>query len=263
MPEEKCLFHYLKQTTYNNTPDNQVGTDDDQNMTVYGLADYAPTRTYHGINPPDAKREYTALILTFDKRMSNNWQLQGSILYSSFKGNADPGYSATEGESGMFDNPNVMINSYGPLGFDRPLQIKLMGSIILPLNFIVTGYFQHRSGSPWRRTLSRVYFPDTIDTQDSYASVAAEEPGSRRNPPYTMMDFRIEKAFVLSERIRLSVYLDAFNLGGRSGYSISQNPNPYIYPYENPPRLTLDTDYGMVTSCYGVRSFRLGAKITF
>lgn len=239
------------------------GTADDQNMTVYGLANYAPTRTYIGVNPPEAKREYTAVVLTFDKRMSNRWQLQGSILYSAFKGNTDPGYSATEGESTMFDNPNEMINSYGRLSFDRPLQIKLMGSVMLPFDIILTGYFQHRSGSPWRRTISRVYFPSSIPTQDSYTSVAAETLGTRRNPSYTMLDMRLEKSFAFGGRGRLSVYIDAFNLMGRSGYNINQNPNPYIYHYEKPPRLVLDTSYGLLTSSYGTRSFRFGAKFAF
>lgn len=241
--------------------DGEWGTADDQNMTVYGLASYAPTRAYEGANPPEAKREYKALVLTFEKRMSNRWQLQGSILYSSFKGNTDPGYSATEGESGMFDNPNTMINSYGPLYFDHPLQIKLIGSIMLPYDIVFTGYFQARSGSPWGRTISRVYFPDSIDTQDSYASVNAEVPGIRRNSPYTALDMRVEKTFTFGERGRLSLYVDAFNIGARSGYNISQNPNPYIWPDEQ--RIELDTDYGLVTSCYGVRSFRFGAKFTF
>jgi len=241
--------------------DGVWGTADDQNMTVYGLADYAPTRTYHGVNPPEAKREYTALVMTFDKRMSNRWQLQGSILYSAFKGNCDPGYSATEGESTMFDNPNVVINSYGRMAFDRPLQIKLMGSVMLPFDIVLTGYFQHRSGSAWRRTISRVYFPSSIDTQDSYVGVAAETYGTRRNPPYTMLDMRLEKSFTFGERGKLSLYIDAFNLMGRSGYNISQNPNPYIWPDQE--RIELDTDYGLVTSCYGTRSFRFGAKFAF
>jgi hypothetical protein len=243
--------------------DGEWGTEDDQSQTAYGLADYAPTRTYHGINPADAKREYTALILTFDKKMSNNWQLQGSILYSAFKGNTDPGYSATEGESTAFDNPNVMINSYGRMSFDRPLQIKLMGTVMLPYNFILTGYAQYRSGTPWARSISRVYFPDSIDTQDSYATIAAETNGTRRNPPYTMLDLRLEKAFIITERARVSLYVDAFNIGGRSGFNVSQNPNPYLYPYEDPPEITLDTDYGLVTSVYGTTSFRFGAKFMF
>jgi len=243
-------------------------TDDNQQMTVYALADYAPTRTYHGVNPTDAKRTYTAVVLTFDKRMSGGWQLQGSFLYSAFRGNADPGYSDTEGESGMFDNPNVMINSYGPLSFDRPLQLKLMGSVILPFDIIFTAYLQARSGSPWQRTISRVYFPssthpDYIDTQDSYVGVTTEEPGSRRDSPYTMLDIRIEKSFTIGDFGKLSLYLDAFNLGGRSGYSITANPNPYVYYYETPPRMVLSSTYGDVTSCFGVRSVRFGMKFSF
>jgi hypothetical protein len=247
--------------------DGEWGTDDDKQMTVYGLADYAPTRAYEGANPPEAKRTYTAVVLTLDKRMSNGWQLQGSILYSAFRGNTDPGYSATEGESTMFDNPNVMINGYGPLSFDRPFQLKLMGSVILPFDIIFTGYFQARSGSPWGRDIARVYFPDTIDTQDSYVGVAAEKNGSRRDPPYTMLDIRIEKSFPIGDFGKLSLYLDAFNLGGRSGYSITANPSPYIHAPEGwdpaDVEYELSSTYGDVTSCYGVRSVRFGMKFSF
>ena len=243
--------------------DGEWGTDDDQNMTVYGLASYAKTRTFFGSNPPEAKRQYTAVILTFDKRMSNRWQLKGSIMYSAFKGNIFAGYGDTEGEEANFDNPNEMINAYGRIPFDRPLQVKLMGTIMLPYDFVLTGYLQYRSGSAWRRTLSRVYFPSSIDTQDDYAWVAPETYGTRRNRPYTMMDMRLEKSFSFGDYGKLSLYLDAFNLGGRSGVNVSQNPNPYIYPYRDPPEIELDTDYGLVTSAYGIRSFRIGARFTF
>ena len=243
--------------------DGEWGTDDDQEMTVYGLADGAPTRTYMGANPPEAKRTYTAIIMTFDKRMSNGWQLQGSILYSAFKGNASPTYGSTEGESSLFDNPNTMINSYGRVAFDRPLQIKLIGSVMLPGDIVFTGYFQHRSGSAWRRTISRVYFPSSIDTQDTYDDVAPETIGTRRNAPYTMLDIRVEKSFTFGELGKLSFYIDAFNLAGRSGYNVEQNPNPFIWPYRDPPEIDLDSDYGDITSAYGSRSFRIGAKFAF
>jgi hypothetical protein len=156
-----------------------------------------------------------------------------------------------------------MINSYGPTTFDRPFQLKLMGSVILPLDIVFTGYFQARSGSPWRRTIERVYFPSSIDTQDTYIGVAPEIRGTRRNPPYTMLDIRVEKSFAIGDFGKLSLYMDAFNLGGRSGYNISGNPNPRIWPYRDPPEIDLDSDYGDVTGTYGVRSIRFGAKISF
>jgi len=240
-------------------------TADNQEMTVYALSEDAPTKTYFGANPPEAKRTYTAVVLTFDKRMSSGWQLQGSILYSAFMGNTDPGYSATEGESSMFDNPNRMINSYGHIAFDRPLQIKLIGSVMLPMDIVLTGYFQHRSGSAWRRTIDRVYFPDSIGdiSQDSYTWVAAETDGTRRNPPYTMIDLRLEKSFTFGDFGKLSLYIDAFNLAGRSGYNVNGNPYPRLRFDRDPVEYSDSATYADVTSAYGSRSFRIGAKFAF
>jgi hypothetical protein len=163
----------------------------------------------------------------------------------------------------MFDNPNTLINSWGRVAFDRPLQIKLIGSVMLPLDIVFTGYLQHRSGSAWRRTISRVYFPSSIDTQDTYDNIAPETNGTRRNAPYTMLDIRVEKSFTFGEFGRLSFYIDGFNLAGRSGFSVEQNPNPYLYPYRDPPEIRVDTDYADVTGVYGIRSFRIGAKFSF
>jgi len=244
--------------------DNEFGTSDDQQLTVYGLRTDRPTRAYEGTNPPEAKREYIAGILTFEKRMSNKWQFQGSILYSSFKGNHDPGYSATEGESGMFDNPNTMINGYGRVAFDRPLQIKLMGTYILPYDFTITAYLQYRSGSPWARSFERIYFPSALDTQDSYAGgIWAEPNGTRRSDPYTMMDLRLEKRFSFGDIGKLSLYLDVFNVGGRNGINVNRDPYSRLYFYRTPPQNTYSPNYGDITSIFGVRSVRFGARFTF
>jgi hypothetical protein len=165
----------------------------------------------------------------------------------------------------MFDNPNVMIFSDGPIRFDRPLQIKLIGSVMLPYDIVLTGYLQHRTGTHWRRTIDRVYFPDSIAdiSQDSYVGVAAEERASRRNPTFTMIDMRVEKSFTFGDFGKLSLYIDAFNLGGRSGYSIDGNPDPRLRFDRDPVEWDDSSTYRDVTSCYGVRSFRFGAKFSF
>ncbi len=78
-----------------------------------------------------------------------------------------------------------------------------------------------------------------------------------------MLDIRIEKAFAIGDFGKLSLYLDAFNLGGRSGYSVNGNPYPRIWYYRDPPEIDLSSGYGDVTSAYGVRSVRFGAKFSF
>jgi len=244
--------------------DTEFGTDDDQQLTVYALANYAPTQSWLGTTPEGLKRNYIAGVLTFDKRMSNRWQLKGSIIYSAFKGNAAPTYGATEGENTLLDNPNTLINYYGRVLYDHPLQIKLMGTVMLPYDFIVTAYFRHRSGSPWARTLDRVYFPSDIATNWSYASGILTEPsGTRRTPPYTMLDMRLEKSFSFGDYGKLSLFTDIFNVGGRKTLSLQENPNARLWFYRDPPEYELDSTYSRINSISGVRSARIGFRWSF
>jgi len=243
--------------------DGIFGTSDDQQLTVYGLASYAPTPRWLGSNPAGCRREYIGGVITFDKRMSNKWQLRGSILYSAFKGNADHDYGGAEGETTLYDNPNSLINAYGRIRYDRPLNIKLLGTYILPLDIVISAYFNFRSGTPWARTLARVYFPPGFGAQSSYVGIAAEPNGTKRYPNETTLDLRLEKSFNFEKLGKLSLYLDVFNVGGSTFLSVQQNPNGYVYFYESPPRYTLDTTYKRINSVTGVRSLRLGLRWSY
>jgi hypothetical protein len=244
--------------------DGKFGTSDDKELTVYGLADYVPTPYFLGSNPPGCERKYIAGVLTFEKRMSNKWQLSGSILYSAFKGNADHDYGGAEGETTLFDSPNSLINAYGRIRYDRPLNIKILGTYILPFDIAVTGYFNYRSGPPWNRTFDRIYFPSGFGAQTAYASgIYAEPNGTRRNPSEASLDMRFEKSFNTEKLGKLSLYLDIFNLGGSTNLSVSRNPYGRLYFYEKPPRYTLDTNYGRINSIGGVRSIRFGLRWSY
>jgi hypothetical protein len=216
-----------------------------------------------GINPPEAERKYWGLALTFDKRMSNNWQLKGSVLYSSFKGNVDATTIATEGKSAAFNSPNSLVNSYGPLYFDRPLQVKVMGTYVLPFNILISAYLQHSSGIPWGRTI-RVYFPtDLPAVQQTYVLLNAEAPGSKRRASYTNLDLRLEKGWPLKGRARLDFYLDIFNVGGHSGVLADNDPSPRLRFDQTPAVYEVSPTYGNVLSVYGIRSFRIGVRWSF
>jgi hypothetical protein len=243
--------------------DSKWGTADDQQLTVYGLAAYAPTPYFLGSNPPGCERKYTAGVLTFDKRMSNKWQLKGSILFSTFKGNADHDYGGAEGETTLYDNPNSLINAYGRIRYDRPWNIKFLGTYIMPLDIVVSAYFNYRSGSPWARTIERVYFPTGFGARTSYVGVLAETSGTKRNAPETSLDMRLEKGFNFKNLGKLSFYLDIFNLGGSTNIAVTRNPNTRVYYYESPSRVTLDPNYGRINSITGVRSIRIGFRWSY
>ena len=240
--------------------DGTFGTDDDREVTVYAKDKDAPLAKFKMVNVDEAKRQYNALILGIEKRMSDGWQMSASLTWSSFKGNVEATYGSTEGDSGAFDNPNsYLANSYGKLSFDRPLQIKIAGTVFLPYNILASAYLQHYSGAPWNRTLY-VYFPDEINTYDSRVLVNAEEPGSRRYQPYTNLDLRIEKSFSIGSFGSLGLYVDVFNLFGRSGFSTIQDPQGRLYASG---QYSLRSNYGDIISNFGVRSLRIGAKFKF
>jgi len=244
--------------------DGKFGTSDDRQLTVYGLASYAPTPYFLGSNPPGCERKYIAGILTFDKRMSNRWQLKGSVIYSAFKGNANQDYGGAEGETALFDNPNSLINAYGRIMYDRPLNIKILGTCILPFDIAVSAYFNYRSGSPWARTLDRVYFPTGFGAQTSYASAILTEPvGTKRDPAETTLDMRIEKSFKFGTYGKFSLYVDIFNLGGSTYLAVTRDPYAQLTYYTTPPTYTLSPNYGRVNSISGVRSIRLGFRWSF
>ncbi|HEY8379000.1 MAG TPA: TonB-dependent receptor, partial [Nannocystis sp.] len=77
-------------------------------------------------------RNYDAWIFQVTKRFSKNWLLQASYVYSRLIGNYD-GYvdrntgAINLGASTVYDIPELVRNSFGPLWDSRPHQLKLDG----------------------------------------------------------------------------------------------------------------------------------------
>ena len=247
--------------------DGVLGTGDDQSLTVYGLRKDRPAPSYVIGNITDARRKYMAAVLSFDKRLADNWELKASLTYSSYKGNIGAGYTDTNYLNPVYSDPNTLINAYGPLFFDRPWQFKLMGTYILPGDIIASAYFQAYSGIPWNRTLARVYFPLDFaaaygGVQTPYATVNAELPGSHRYQAYVNLDLHLEKTFAFSG-MRLAVIADIFNLLGRNGQILYTDSAGTLHFDTTPATYTPAANYGQVASLYGVRAVRLGLRLGF
>ena len=245
--------------------DGDFGTDDDQQSYCYvELAD-APSIHYFMTNVEGSYRKYWALQFIFNKRMSNNWQLLGSYVYSKSWGNIGGNYNSSYGASGGFDTPNAFVFNGGRLDYDRPHNIKIQSTVILPYEFILSTYFNHHSGSPWARDIT-VYLPDNARYKyegDSHG-VDTELNGTRRNAPTTTLDMRVEKRFRVGETFSIGAYLDIINLMGRSGLDITGNPGGYV-DYSDPDNPTFERfgTYGNITGAYGNRVFKVSLRFTF
>jgi hypothetical protein len=246
--------------------DGRIGTSDDKVLTVYGLRADRPAPVWVAANPPEAVRNFWSAALTLDKRMSNNWALRGSVVYSSYRGTADFAAAGRMNRTYQYNDPNSLTNTDGPLAFDRPLQIRIAGTYLLPFQISFGAFFQYSSGVPWARTLSRVYFPAGYmgyGTRDPYVSVYAQPWGSERSPAYSNLDLHLEKSLVLKNNARLSLIVDVFNAGGRRALTPDEDPAGTIDMRKTPATYTTASTYGRLMNLYGVRQFRIGAKLGF
>jgi len=242
-------------------PDAALGTGDDSSITAYGLRADAPYTQRLRTNIDFIKRKYQGVELTVNKRMSDGWQLGANVTVSKTYGNLGGGWGIWRGDRGGFLTPNQLVNRWGRTNFDRPLMIKILGTVTLPYNFLLSGYFQYMSGTPTNRTLT-VYLPSTIGgVPNRYTSVDinAEAPGTIRGPSRNVLDLRLEKVFTLPFG-RLGVYVDAFNVLGFKQLYVNQNNGGYIYQDGS---FDVYPTYGLINTAEGVRSFLFTVRYNF
>lgn len=245
--------------------DGLFDTEDDKISYCYAELAGAPDTHYFLTNVEEGFRKYLALQIILNKRMSNNWQLFSSIVFSRATGNIGGSYGSSYGASGNFDSPNTWVYSGGRLDYDRPVNIKLQSTVILPYEFVLSGYFTHMSGSPWSRSVT-VYIPD--DEKYKYPAtsygVATELNGERRNAPYTTLDLRLEKRFYLTQTMAIGGYIDVLNALGRSGFNVGSNPGGYI-DYSDPDNPTFERygSYGDISGAYGNRVVKISLRFMF
>lgn len=165
----------------------------DQTIQIYNQTN--PDDSFYLTTNRDHKTNYKALILAFRKRLSNNWQVSGSMTLSRSR-QYPKGYS----------DKNSLINMYDvPGNYDRGYQFKLSGTYIFPYGIMISAYFAHEQGRPYNRTL-RVWL------DQGYRTIAAEERGSKRFPNQTYLDLRLEKEFKLWNNVRLKLLIDVWNI---------------------------------------------------
>ena len=242
--------------------DAEFGTADDADITVYAVKAGAEELRYVFTNPEGAERKYHGVDFIFQKRMANRWQLLGSVTLSKFEGNLGAGYGDTWGFSGGSDSPNWFVNRYGRLDFDRPVQIKLQGTVLLPLDFALSAFYFHFSGEPWGRQL-RIYFPPdpAYDAANPpFTEVQAEAPGERRRRSRNNIDMRLEKSFTFGSFGRLGIYLDVVNVLGENWFDINEDPGGWILPDGSFQQWPV---YGDHYGANGLRVYKVSARFTF
>jgi hypothetical protein len=174
-------------------------------------------------------RDYQALHLTLQKRMSNRWQLGASALTARERGDYDglyeySSYSRNANAGFAFDVPGLQRNAYGRLRGDIPYQFKLYSSIELPFGFTVAENFSYSAGVP----ISAISAPVFTGWKRAYHLTPRGSMG--RTPDIWALDLRTEwrpPVRVLQGR-GLSFFVDVFNV--TNNHAVREVDELYIVP---------------------------------
>lgn len=248
------------------------GTDEypDSTVTVWVRKTNAPPMFNYAINVPELWKKYQALELKFQKRMSDGWQFLATVLFSKSYGTWGALGGQTWGWEVSGNQPNFYTNREGRINIDRPLIIKLMGTVTLPFDILFSGFYHHFSGSAWERTAQirpPTSFTTATGTYRWYYTVNLEPAGSRRNPSQDLLDFRLEKQFKIGDRFRIGAYIDAFNVLGWKHVYVGRDDilqyNPTAENTSEPQNVTLESTYKKISSVIGTREVRFSIKFSF
>ena len=194
-------------------------------LTMYFMSNNAPALNYRLTNVPEGEMKYQTYEVSFEKRMSDGWQIGGSFNYTNLKGNYALSLNSNYTMS-VFSTPNSFVNAYGDLPFSRPIMLRLYGTFQLPYDFMFSFVYSHQDGSPWGRTVS--VRPPTAWAAANNArvltySVYVEPPGTRWEQPSDNLDIKVAKDIPLGPG-KLGLSMDVFNLLG--AYTITDIRNP-------------------------------------
>jgi hypothetical protein len=182
------------------------------------------------------RRNYDALTFTVTQRPTKMSLLQASYTYSSSKGNYPGLFSTETGQldpniTSLYDLPDLMANRYGPLGLDRPHNLKVDGFYMFDLKKageLTTGAsFRAQSG-----LAHNVLGASPHAGYGSSESYLLARGAAERSPFTTQLDIRVAYGYRLNKNTKLEGFLNVFNLFNTQE-ELNQDEN-YTYDAANP-----------------------------
>jgi hypothetical protein len=154
-------------------------------------------------------RKYKGLMLVLTRSLKDRWQAQISYVLSKTEGNVSNG-----GESGIasgqFETPNgILVNAFGPAGYDRRHEIKIMGGYQIPRAEVsLSAYFVALSGYNYAPYAS---VSKSVTAWSGSISTNLEPRGNRKLPFDEELTLRVEKVVNVGVH-RFGLYADIGNL---------------------------------------------------
>jgi outer membrane receptor protein involved in Fe transport len=182
----------------------------------YGLLQTALDMSYSWVLPvPRPRRTFKGVELTARKRLSHNWQMMASYLWSKLEGSYDGNYYADYGTgqlmpniSAAYDYAEFAVHNSGYLSNDHRHQAKVSATYSFPFGLVAGASAYYRSGRPL----------SAIGYTYAYGSLLylSERGAWGRTDPEYEIDLHVGYPIKVGG-IEANVLLDVFNLLNRQG----------------------------------------------
>jgi hypothetical protein len=249
----------------------------------------------HQFHVPSAKRTFTGVEFTLQKRFSNNFQFMASALFSRLTGNYDGTFQASTGQldpnlNSAYDYYDFMVNNNGYLSNDRRQQYKFDGVYRFDWGLTAGLSAYYRTGTP----ITAMGYSSWYSNWEFYLS---KRGGMGRTDSAYEADLHLGYPFKVMDNVEINVLFDVFNLLDRQGetgrnqrYDVVEdympiyndpatelwtgNPLPPITPADVDGNPTLDPDdplyrpatnaaFNTANAWQDPRSIRFGVRVSF
>jgi hypothetical protein len=231
---------------------------------------------------PFYEGKYDALVVSFNKRLSNHYQVGASYTWSSAtdnnlginsfpsdnyigivplvtqgaNSNANGPFVSSAGrpipQAGTFHNGPDLDKGPSSLALDHIFHVN--GLVDLPWQFQISGIFRAQSGFHFSR------FDEASIDWDGNGNFTGIDVLAGRNaftaPPFVNLDMRFSKRFDIGERVSVQVLFEFFNVLNR------QNPAAVQNRADSPLRPTL-RPFGTADQVLPGREGQIGFRISF
>ena len=102
-------------------------------------------------------------------------------------------------------DPNDYINAYGRMPSDRPWIFKVQAGYKLPWDIMTSFNWIYQTGRPYL-TITR------FRLNQGFRKVITEPRGKHRFPTWSIVDFRLQKTFNITETVKFQAMFDVWNV---------------------------------------------------
>lgn len=228
---------------------------------VSGRAFDAPGTQVIGFGPYYRGR-YDALVLAFNKRLSNRFTFGANYTFahetdnsrgvnlppsdnfigvvpvvteaSTGKTNANGSFTAANGnfvaQAGTFWNGPDVDKGPSDLSVNHIFQVN--GLVNLPLKFQISGIFRAQSGFHFSRLFTAGFLDPDGDGNTNGVDVRNAVRNGFTAPAFVNLDMRFSKRFNIREKIKLDLFYEMFNVfNAKNPAAIQNNPGSTLIPF--------------------------------